>query len=342
MARYSSRISNAHMVAVRFSSLGDVALTTGVLLRYHRQHGTVFTVVTRRQFAPLFDGNPAVDEVVGLEDDELRGPARRAAFRDIAARWQDSPLLDLHRNLRSALLAKGWRDAIICYRKMSLERRIFLWSRGRFCREALLSLNVPQRYASGLWGKDAIPPRSELLPKVFLTAEEREWAEGVLAPLRKAYGRVAVLHPFATHPLKTWPRETWLAFARLLEGRGIGCAWAGRGEEADFPGLSLVNKTGVRQLCALLGGADAVVTGDSAPMHLADAAGTPVLALFGPTTREWGFFPSGERDAVLELPLPCRPCSLHGSGTCPRAHACLAGIRPEAAADRLMGILDRH
>ena len=95
-------------------------------------------------------------------------------------------------------------------------------------------------------------------------------------------------------------------------------------------------------LCALLGSADAAVTGDSAPMHLADAAGTPVLALFGPTTREWGFVPSGDRDAVLELDLPCRPCSLHGSGACPHEHACLAQIHPETAADRLASILDRQ
>ncbi len=331
------------MVAVRFSALGDVALTTGVLLRYHQQHGTTFTVVTRMQFASLFDGNPAVSEVVGLKDEELHGPDQRAAFRSIVERWPDSPLLDLHRNLRSALLAKSWRDAIICYRKMSLQRRAFLWSKGRLCRETLRALNVPQRYATGLWDDSDRPPKEELCPKVFLSAQEKNWGDSIIHRLRQSHKYVVALHPFATHALKTWSKNAWLRFAQLLGRHGIGHVWIGLGEEMDCgeSGISLINKTNVRQLCSVLGSADALVTGDSAPMHLSDAVGTPVLALFGPTTQEWGFFPNGPQDTVLEVDLPCRPCSLHGSGKCPRHHACMEGISQEMALQQIISILER-
>ena len=64
-------------------------------------------------------------------------------------------------------------------------------------------------------------------------------------------------------------------------------------------------------------------------MHLAGAVGTPVLALFGPTTEEWGFFPAGPRDRVLESQLDCRPCTLHGKKHCDRNHACMQSITPE-------------
>jgi ADP-heptose:LPS heptosyltransferase len=64
-------------------------------------------------------------------------------------------------------------------------------------------------------------------------------------------------------------------------------------------------------------------------MHLASAVDLPVLALFGPTTREWGFYPAGERDKVLELNLPCRPCSLHGARGNAKDCLCMRGIRPE-------------
>lgn len=76
--------------------------------------------------------------------------------------------------------------------------------------------------------------------------------------------------------------------------------------------LDFTNRTDLRQLIALLAQADALVTGDSGPMHLASGVSTPVVALFGPTCREWGFFPTGENDRVLQAPLACRPCSLHG------------------------------
>lgn len=54
-----------------------------------------------------------------------------------------------------------------------------------------------------------------------------------------------------------------------------------------------------------------------------------VLALFGPTTEEWGFFPAGPKDRVLESQLDCRPCTLHGKKHCDRNHACMQSITPE-------------
>jgi len=55
-------------------------------------------------------------------------------------------------------------------------------------------------------------------------------------------------------------------------------------------------------------------------MHIAAALGVPAVGVFGPTTRELGFFPYGAGNAVIETPLACRPCALHGSKKCPRGH----------------------
>lgn len=331
MARYSSKISNRHMVAVRFSSMGDVVLTTGVLLDWHRKHGTLFTVVTRDIFEPLFKNNPAVLEVIGFDEDDLRGQTQAINFRGLVQKYRDSPLLDLHRNLRSAMLARNWRDAIICYRKMSLARRIFLWSKGRFFGKELRQFNVPQRYALGLYDTEDVPAAEDLRPRVFLTAEEKTWAAEKLASLRREKSPLVALHPFATHQAKTWPMATWLRFAELLRQVGITFFWIGRGEglPADEKRNSFINETDLRQLCALTEAADILITGDSGPMHLATATGTPVLAMFGPTCREWGFFPSGEKDRVVQLDMPCRPCSLHGAGICSRGNACIQEITPE-------------
>jgi len=64
-----------------------------------------------------------------------------------------------------------------------------------------------------------------------------------------------------------------------------------------------------------------LVTNDSAPLHLATAVGTPVVAIFGPTVPGFGFGPRGPRDAIVEHPsLACRPCSAHGPQVCPLGH----------------------
>ena len=44
------------------------------------------------------------------------------------------------------------------------------------------------------------------------------------------------------------------------------------------------------------------------------------MAIFGPTTRELGFFPYGAGHRVIEKDLPCRPCGLHGAKACPQGH----------------------
>lgn len=341
MARYSSKISNKHMVAVRFSSMGDVVLTTGVLLDWHKKHGTMFTVITKEAFEPIFDHHPAVLNVIGFDENDLHGQTQAMNFRGLMEKYRDSPLLDLHRNLRSAMMARIWRDAIICYNKMSLARRLFLWSKGRFFGEELRRYNVPQRYALGLYDKEDVPSAAELRPCIFLSQDEKARAEEQLAPLRREGVPLVALHPFATHDAKSWPVDVWLRFASLLRQEGIGYFWVGQGEELpeEENSRSFVNKTGLRELCALIGAADVLVTGDSGPMHIATATGTPALAMFGPTCREWGFFPSGEKDRVVQLDMPCRPCSLHGSGSCPRGNACITGITPERMLDELKSML---
>lgn len=341
MARYSSKISNKHMVAVRFSSMGDVVLTTGVLLDWHKKHGTMFTVITKEAFEPIFDHHPAVLNVIGFDENDLHGQTQAMNFRGLMEKYRDSPLLDLHRNLRSAMMARIWRDAIICYNKMSLARRLFLWSKGSFFGEELRRYNVPQRYALGLYDKEDVPSAAELRPCIFLSQDEKARAEEQLAPLRREGSPLVALHPFATHDAKSWPVDVWLRFASLLRQEGIGYFWVGQGEELpeEENSRSFVNKTGLRELCALIGAADVLVTGDSGPMHIATATGTPALAMFGPTCREWGFFPSGEKDRVVQLDMPCRPCSLHGSGSCPRGNACITGITPERMLDELKSML---
>ncbi len=341
MARYSSRISNKHMVVVRFSSLGDVVLTTGVLLDWHKKHGTMFTVITKEAFEPVFAGHPAVLNVIGFDENDLHGQTQAMNFRGLMEKYRDSPLLDLHRNLRSAMLARIWRDAIICYSKMSLARRIFLLSRGRFFGEQLRRFNVPQRYAIGLYDKENVPSAAELRPRIFLTDEEKTAAAARVAPLRRDGRPLVALHPFAAHAAKTWPTDRWLRLAALLEQENIDYFWVGQGEgfPAQESSRSFVNDTGLRELFALIHEADVLITGDSGPMHIATAVDTPVLAMFGPTCREWGFFPSGERDRVLQLPMACRPCSLHGADACSRNFACITGIEPDLVLAELKSML---
>ncbi|HEX2449711.1 MAG TPA: glycosyltransferase family 9 protein, partial [Gemmatimonadales bacterium] len=76
----------------------------------------------------------------------------------------------------------------------------------------------------------------------------------------------------------------------------------------------------------------ALVTGHTAAMHMATAVGTPLVAIAGPTVREFGYYPyNAARAIVLERDLPCRPCARDGGPECPlQHHFCMREISPEA------------
>ncbi len=316
----------------RLSALGDVVLTTGVLAHWSAMRDWRFHVLTKQAFAPVFEGNPVVDAVIAAGEDDLRMPRLVPWFRELALEYKGWGLIDLHGVLRSRLLGALWRGPVLRYPKHAMARRLFLQSGGRLCRSRLLAANVPQRYA--LAAGTAAPDAAALLPRLYLSDAELEWGRA-----RAPKGCVA-LHPYAAHVHKAWPEGHWRELAAMLDARGIPWVLIGRGNRF-FPGdaRDFTDRSTLRESAALLAACSVLVTGDSGPMHLATAVGTPVVGLFGPTTREWGFFPSGPRDIVLEQDLPCRPCSLHGKKPCPDAGKCLALIRPEAVLDALTRLL---
>ena len=317
---------------IRLSALGDALLTTGVLEYWRQTRQMTFTVLTRAALAPVFKYHPAVSQVLPLRPEDLT-PTR---LMELARRLSENHagLIDLHGNLRSRILSASWNGPVRRYVKFGLERRLFLVSHGRFFAHKLAALNVPQRYALTLEPK--APDRARLLPKLFLTAEEHAWAKETLSRFDRP---IIMLHPYATHPNKTWPETNWRALIRLLTLEGLTPIVIGR-QPAPLPELlateDFTNKTSLRETAALLSQAALLVTGDSGPMHLAGSVGTPVVALFGPTTMEWGFAPAGTQDTVLQVNnLPCRPCSLHGSHPCPRELACMRNLTPEVVLEAI-------
>ncbi len=124
----------------------------------------------------------------------------------------------------------------------------------------------------------------------------------------------AAFHPWTSDGVKQWPHDRFLRLARLISGElGMNLAMIGGPEERRvypefYSGLSgenilnLTGKTTLSQLLKVLSVSRLLVSGDSGPMHLAAAAGTPVAALFrsdipGKSPRRWG--PLGEGHAVL-------------------------------------------
>jgi heptosyltransferase-2 len=240
----------------------------------------------------------------------------------------------LHRSLRTALLARaaggkiyGFSDAAGAFLyDVKISRAASMYEADK--NNALLAAFAKER------GVEL--PR---FPKLFTTEAEVSEAASLLSGI----GEFAVLAPSSVWATKRWPAERFAELGlELWRKHRLRSVIVGGNEIADLkaaeqllkkyaaeakPGeispLDLSGKTGLGALKSVLSRARIVVANDSAPLHVAIAMGAPVVGVFGPTTRELGFFPLAPegKAGVAELSgLDCRPCGLHGHHECPKKH----------------------
>jgi len=233
------------------------------------------------------------------------------------------------------------------YRKRKLARALLIATKLDAYRRRGPS-PVAERYFEAARRLDTRPDGGP--PEFCLGPGATDRAAQWLAERGLAGARLAALGPGAAHATKRWPVAHWSALAERLgaagyrpvivggpEDRGLAqqLVAEGGGAVASAAGEFSLQETG-----ALLARARVVVSGDTGVMHMATGVGTPVVALFGPTVGQFGFFPYRARAAVLERALDCRPCSATGTAACPLGHhRCLADITPEevaAAVERLV------
>ena len=316
-----------NVLLIQSAFLGDTLLTLP-LARDARAAlpGARLTVLTLPSLADLFRGSPWVDEV--LVDDKrgthggVRGPWRLAA--QLAPRRFDLAIIP-HRSFRSALLAYlagiprrvGFSSS--AGRWLLTDRVPFTW----LMHDLERNLALLKPLAPGLRLRDD--------ESLYLTADagSRAAMDARLAAAGiPADAPVVGVHPGSAWPTKRWLPERFAELCRRFSAHGervvlVGgpgdkelCARVAEGTGA----LNWAGATTIDDLKALMPRLSLFVTNDSGPMHLATGSGVPTLALFGPTTRELGFFPYGPGHRVLEADLPCRPCGLHGAKECPEGH----------------------
>ena len=327
------------ILLVRFSSIGDILLTTPLIRALRRRHPDAELVfVTKRAMVPLVGDNPHLTRVEALEPDEsIRNLARRLR----AAHPTDA--LDLHGSLRSRLLRLLLPGHWHGYRKRRVARGILIATKVDLYRGVV---PVPERYFEAARALDVRPDSGP--PEFFIGPGARvrvtEWLAthaGTGAP-REPNAPLAVLAPGAAHATKRWPLERWAELAERLGAAGYRLVMAGGADDralaaaAGF-GDRVDNAAGefsLQETGALLARAKVCIAGDTGVMHMATAVGAPVVALFGPTVEAFGFFPYRAHATVLQRDLACRPCSAMGSARCPLGHhRCLGDITAPAVLD---------
>lgn len=338
------------VIVTRFSALGDVAMTIPVVYSACISHpATKFVMLTRKHMASMFVEAPSNLTVIGIDFKSQNNPLFPIILaRKIIADYKPTAWVDLHDVLRSKLMR-------LCARMHGL--RIGRIDKGRSEKRKLtrrrnkvmLPLRTSiERYKQAFF--DAGIPVEMKWKGLFINSVP---LPGCNVGVRKEGETWIGIAPFAAHAGKIYPLDKMRQVVEMLSSRkGYRLfIFGGSGEEAqtaqqwarDFDAVTSIagKKNGFPAELALLRHLDAILTMDSANMHLASLVGTPTVSVWGATHPFCGFMGWNQReDSMAQLPLNCRPCSVFGDKPCLRGDLlCLNGIAPQHIVAKIDSVL---
>lgn len=331
-------------LVIQTAFIGDAVLTLPLVqvLKKVDVEASVDVLVIPRT-SELFSNHPAINQVLVFDkrgkDSGLAGLRRFAHF--IAGTKYDVALVP-HRSIRSALLP--WLGRIPSRIGFDRSAGWFLMTQTvRYdpsVHEVKRNLSLLRPLGIQWAGKE--------LPSLFPTATDVQKVNEFLedSGLSKSSPFIGIA------PGSAWQTKRWLKrfaeIAKSLVLEGVPSVLVGGKEDEQ---LCLEIKAGtasnrvaisaghlsVIQSAELIRRCRILVSNDSAPMHLAVAMRTPVLAIFGSTVPGFGFAPYGNHSVVVETNnLPCRPCSVHGSQRCPiKTFDCMVNISASAVFNKV-------
>jgi lipopolysaccharide heptosyltransferase II len=341
---YQEVLGQKNILIFKISSLGDIILSVPSLRAIRNKFKTaVIKVMVDVKFREVLENCPYIDEVItcdfsnrdkGLNLLRLAGNLRKDNF-DISIDFQNNRKSHLLSFLASIPERYGYNNGKY---SLFLNRKIRL-------PEKKVSPVEHQGYISGLLGITHFDASLEL----WESPESQNWADELLKNewLKKDQEIIAFsLSASEKWKTKNWPITNFAKLADMLAVKrsarvllvGTEASRAHADEfmkKTDVKPINAVGRTDINGMISLIKRCDAVVTGDSAPMHVASAAGIPFVALFGPTDPR-RHLPSQEKARVISGKTRCSPCY---KATCFLGCRCMKAIKPEEVFDCLRQII---
>ncbi len=309
-------------LVIHTAFIGDLILLTPLLSRLREKFpGEPLYLVTTPVSAKLFEKDRRLDGLLAY--DKRGADAGPAGFWRVlrqVRRWRPRRVLLPHRYLRTSLLGLlSGADTVSGFNVAPFSR----WFQHRLAYPE--ELHETRR----MWSLLETPPDTPVLPELDLA--------GIDVSRFQLPPQYLVLAPGSV-----WRSKRWHGFqqlADLIHGRDpdlalvlIGAAGDSRDLDAPSPAAwhDLTGVTSLLESAAVIADGTGLVCNDSAALHLGQAVGTPVVALFGSTVPAFGFGPQRDRDRVVSHSLDCKPCAGHGVDRCPREDfACIDAISAE-------------
>lgn len=321
------------ILIIRFSSIGDIVLTTPVIRCIKMQMPDVeLHYCTKKSFAGILKANPYIDKIIVMEK------SLPACTKQIQREHYDH-VIDLHNNLRTFIIISNLQLTATRFKKLNFSK----WLRVRFKKNTLPDIHIVQRYlqaAETLGVKDDGKGLEYYIP-------EDEFVQQKDFPSTHIHDFDVVVIGGA-HSTKKLPEDKIRMLCSNLKNAVIlvgGPEDQKAGDEiARSNPQKIWNTCGmftINQSASIIQQAKRVYTNDTGMMHIAAAFQKHIVAFWGNTIPEFGMYPyygrhislSDLRNAnqIMEVNgLPCRPCSKIGFDVCPKSHfKCMRDISLE-------------
>lgn len=324
------------MLVIRFSALGDVAMTIPAIYSLAEQYPHLhIDVVTRPFFSRLFINRPKNVDVHGFDlNKEYKGVAGTFRLLRQLSTFKPDYVADLHNVLRTWIIDRYFKLKGV---------KVEMVDKLRSHRDDILKKGIPQpnfinRYA------DVFTKLDFPISLTFNSLIDDN--EDLTIPFEIKHPAIGIA-PYARYYNKTYPLSRMRETVNLLTAEGYNVyLFGGRGKEAEelahwqasnIHCVSLAGRFSLEEEITLMGKMDLMVSMDSANQHMAALSGTKVLSIWGSTTPGCGFLGYHQTaDNALCLNLDCQPCTVAGSPECPLGHLnCMNSITPIQIVDKI-------
>lgn len=319
---------------VRFSSIGDIVLTSPVIRCLKQQvAGAEVHFLTKENFRQVVENDPGIDRIWTTDGhlDDVINDLKKEKF---------DAVIDLHHNIRTLRLKRALKTKSYSFPKLNIEK----WMLVNLHINKMPGIHIVDRYLSTV-KKFGVKNDQQGLG-FFIPESTKNPLDELPATHRNGYIAIAI---GAQHSTKIMPSEK---ISRIIQKTGKPVVVLG-GKEDRTRGAQIVmacgemvfnacGKMSLAESAILLRESTVVLTHDTGLMHIAASFRKPIVSVWGNTVPSFGMSPylpgEEEKSIIIENnSLRCRPCSKIGFERCPKGHfECIRGIDDQLIADALL------
>ncbi len=302
------------ILIIRFSSIGDIVLTTPVIRCLKKQTNAEIHYLTKKSYSSLLEANPFIDKIWTIEKEvaEVLSILKQEKFKYI---------IDLHNNLRTQRVKASLKGTSFSFNKINIQK----WLMVNFKINRLPDIHIVDRYLETV---KSLGVKNDKEGLDYFIPDEIEFDYNKYKIAKGEYIGFAI---GAAHATKRLPENKIIEICKHIKDKVV--LLGGPGDEQvgervqKIIGENVVNlcgKTSLHQSALVIRNAKKVMTHDTGMMHIAAAFQKEIISVWGNTIPEFGMYPylkDMNKSTVFQIEnLKCRPCSKIGYKKCPKGH----------------------